>query len=153
MMGSNKNGQLGIGRERESAAAPCLVESLRDYRVLSVKCGHDFSVAIVQDVNANLVQLGTETGFDSIYSWGDNNFGQLGHPQGKIIETPTKIDALEDVNISAIDCGFCHTFFVTEEGQVFACGINENGELGIDNREGFVDIPQLVDSIQEKTIV
>lgn len=88
MMGCNKQGQLGIGLERETAAAPCLVEALRDLRVTQVKCGHDFSVAIVSDVNNNLVHLGTETGFDSVYSWGDNNYGQLGQPQGQLVEFP-----------------------------------------------------------------
>jgi hypothetical protein len=43
MMGDNSKGQLGIGEidgeTRLSAAAPCLVESLKDHTVTAVECG------------------------------------------------------------------------------------------------------------------
>jgi len=42
---------------------------------------------------------------------------------------------------------------VTDQGQVLSCGNNENGELGFESDETYVDIPTLVDSFIDKTIV
>lgn len=55
MMGSNSDGQLGIGdncpdlQNKDCAGAPCLVDKLRDYKVESVECGKNFTFAIAQD--------------------------------------------------------------------------------------------------------
>jgi alpha-tubulin suppressor-like RCC1 family protein len=53
MMGSNSDGQLGIGDRcpnfpiKDSAGAPCLVEALRDKKIISINCGKNYTFAIV----------------------------------------------------------------------------------------------------------
>lgn len=48
-MGNNAQGQLGIGREKKVATAPCLVTSFTNsHQVIQVECGADFTLAIVQ---------------------------------------------------------------------------------------------------------
>jgi hypothetical protein len=55
MMGSNVYGQLGIGDlhnndfpSKDWSGAPCLVNRLRDQKVVKVKCGKNSTFAIVQ---------------------------------------------------------------------------------------------------------
>jgi hypothetical protein len=53
MMGSNLYGQLGIGEHnadiqfKEWCGAPCLVDTLRDKRIVTISCGKNSSFAIV----------------------------------------------------------------------------------------------------------
>jgi alpha-tubulin suppressor-like RCC1 family protein len=53
MMGSNIYGQLGIGDlhnefpTKEWSGAPCLVDRLRDQKVLKVRCGKNSTFAII----------------------------------------------------------------------------------------------------------
>ncbi len=42
---------------------------------------------------------------------------------------------------------------ISELGKVYGCGINENGELGIDIREPFLDFVTEVEALGSKTIV
>ena len=66
MMGSNRNGQLGIKNqapknysqsnisaqemqdESIKAGSPCLVEALKTFKTVQVSCGSDFTVALAK---------------------------------------------------------------------------------------------------------
>ncbi len=67
-----------------------------------------------------------------VYSCGRNSESQLGrtvdaaNPQG----TPSIILTLNSFTISAIACGRDHTLFLTNEGKVYSCGRNADGQLG-----------------------
>jgi hypothetical protein len=55
-----------------------------------------------------------------VYSWGTNNFGQLGHGDTRIRLKPTLVEGLEDVRSIAAACG--HSWAVTQSGSVFRWG-------------------------------
>lgn len=59
------------------------------------------------------------------------DFGRLGHGDCNDIFIPQSISALSGRNIVKIACGDTHTLAVTDAGDLFAFGRNQNGQLGI----------------------
>ncbi len=93
MMGSNSDGQLGIGDNcpdfhiKDCTGAPCLVDVLRDFKVERVSCGRNFTFAIVESP--------VESEVDLIYAWGSNKYGQLGVPGIEKAEIPFRLTHFE----------------------------------------------------------
>jgi alpha-tubulin suppressor-like RCC1 family protein len=63
-IGSNKTGQLGIGKNIKSAVEPQIVEALSNYTIVKVACSKSSTFAL------------TETG--ELFAWGSNKEGVLG---------------------------------------------------------------------------
>ncbi|CAB3378358.1 Hypothetical predicted protein [Cloeon dipterum] len=68
----------------------------------------------------------------SVFSWGENGFGQLGLGTTKETKVPTKISGLlEHKKIVQVASGGGHTLALTSEGEVYAFGRNYSGQLGL----------------------
>ncbi|MBO5478752.1 MAG: cadherin-like beta sandwich domain-containing protein [Clostridia bacterium] len=65
----------------------------------------------------------------NVWSWGRNEYYQLGNSTKEYILTPTKIEGL--TNIKQIDAGNHTSFAITKEGELYGFGLNANGEAGI----------------------
>ncbi|KAF3780930.1 putative E3 ubiquitin-protein ligase [Nymphaea thermarum] len=63
--------------------------------------------------------------------WGNGDFGRLGLGDFSSQWKPTVCERLKGENLSAVSCGGAHTLFLTEDGRVFATGMNDFGQLGI----------------------
>jgi hypothetical protein len=86
------------------------------------------------------------------YTWGGNELGQLGLPSTQnFTHNPEKVADLEGP-ILKIACGYYQTLFLTNEQTVLACGLNEDGQLGVEEDSEIVDIPIPVKGFTE-TIV
>lgn len=70
-----------------------------------------------------------------VYSWGKNNWGQLGIGTEESTFHPTEVIELRNKKIKDIAGGEDHTLFLTEEGEVFACGRNDDCQLGPINED------------------
>mmetsp|Transcript_18790 Transcript_18790/g.17930 ORF Transcript_18790/g.17930 Transcript_18790/m.17930 type:complete len:95 (+) Transcript_18790:683-967(+) len=71
---------------------------------------------------------------NAVYSWGDNNLGQLGIDlEVKKQEYPLQIQTFEalDINIIQVSCSAYHSLFVSDIGKVYGCGSNSCKELGM----------------------
>ncbi|KXJ70324.1 protein RCC2 [Aedes albopictus] len=66
-------------------------------------------------------------------AFGRNQHGQLGQSDLRIFEKPTPVNGLKNVNVVQAACGRNHTLFLTDEGIVYACGDNRNGQCGVGN--------------------
>jgi alpha-tubulin suppressor-like RCC1 family protein len=65
-----------------------------------------------------------------VYVWGSNNFGQLGvGDTHNILNRPTVANQIKDDNIVQIACGSFHTMALSNQGLVFATGLNNYGQL------------------------
>ena len=111
--GLNVTGQLGIGNTRDYIA-PQLIETLQDIEF--VECGGSFAVCKSYD--------------NSIYCWGNNFHGQLGNGDRYSKHSPVKCVNWPDDTID-IKCGLVHILLLTFKGDVYACGYNESGQLGL----------------------
>ncbi len=89
--------------------------------VASVSAGAYFTAAVKED--------------GTLWTWGNNYYGQLGDGHGKnqknrIGEACRKspVQVVEDVQ--AVACGDYHTLILKTDGTLWACGNNARGELG-----------------------
>ena len=64
----------------------------------------------------------------TLWTWGNNNFGQLGKGTNSTQYTPTKIGLDEDWKMVA--AGGSSSFAIKNDGTLWACGQGTNGQLG-----------------------
>jgi RCC1 and BTB domain-containing protein len=115
--GDNGCGQIGNGCY-DNQLKPTKVKGFNDERVVMISCGFFHSMAL------------TECGH--VYSWGDNDCGQLGI--GNIVHSnePKFVAVIDKCNvfIEKISCGSNHSLFLSSDGNIYAFGRNKYGELG-----------------------
>lgn len=93
--------------------------------------------------------MGALTKEGKLYTWGYNDFGQLGwglHGEGRVgQQRPNQVKGLlENEEIIDFACGGGHTVAVTKNCRIFGFGSNTNGQLGHAMRQCFpepVEIP------------
>jgi alpha-tubulin suppressor-like RCC1 family protein len=72
------------------------------------------------------------TGNGEIYSWGYNEYGELGHGDTSTgPKPPIKIEGiLSGVKIVKIAAGSDHTLAISDNGTLYSWGFNSDGQLG-----------------------
>uniref|UniRef100_A0ABM5FY53 X-linked retinitis pigmentosa GTPase regulator isoform X1 n=2 Tax=Pogona vitticeps TaxID=103695 RepID=A0ABM5FY53_9SAUR len=75
----------------------------------------------------------TENG--KLYMFGSNNWGQLGFGTKNTLNKPTCVKALKPEKVKLAACGRNHTLIYTEQGNVYAAGGNNEGQLGLGDTE------------------
>ncbi|CAH3987646.1 unnamed protein product [Pieris brassicae] len=116
VFGANVWGQLGLGHKDEVTRPSC-VKWLKPHRTMFVACGRAHTV-FVTDTNA-------------IYSVGCNEEGQLGTGDVESHTVPQYIELTVDQAIRQVSAGSNHTAILTDDGRVFMCGSNTEGQLGL----------------------
>lgn len=78
----------------------------------------------------------------TVYACGSNNYGQLGMgSSGNYFSTPTLIPGID--HVVAVAAGDYHSVFLKDDGSVWVCGNNTEGQLGIGSTFD-VDVPTQV---------
>eukprot|EP01122_Echinamoeba_exundans_P001742 TRINITY_DN11746_c0_g1_i1.p1 TRINITY_DN11746_c0_g1~~TRINITY_DN11746_c0_g1_i1.p1 ORF type:complete len:642 (+),score=82.50 TRINITY_DN11746_c0_g1_i1:117-1928(+) len=113
--GQNSSGQLAY-KELAPQATPRLVAAFKDMRVERVACGSVHTMVIANG---------------KLYSFGSDSFGQTGLGTGANANPASVLPTLCTLYISKVVCGAYFTMVLTEDGQVYAFGQNNNGQLGI----------------------
>jgi tRNA A-37 threonylcarbamoyl transferase component Bud32/ATP-dependent protease HslVU (ClpYQ) peptidase subunit len=112
--GSNYWGQIGCG-DNFDKSIPIKVKNFNEIKINMISCGGNHSIAL------------TENG--CIYSWGNNEDGQLGIGNTKNSNTPKQIE-MKDIVIDKITCGAYHSLLLTNMGVIYAFGHNFFGQIG-----------------------
>eukprot|EP00912_Choanoflagellata_sp_UC4_P001836 UC4_evm1s1179 len=119
--GQNFTGQLGLDDNYPERKKPSTPQGLVDLNAFVRVCaGGMHTVALHKD--------------GSVYTFGCNDEGACGFP-GKSFEAscvPTKAHGLEGKYVVDISAGDCHTFVLTDQGEVLGSGTfrDENGPFG-----------------------
>ena len=112
--GNNERGQLGTGTQGERKWPP--VQTLQLSRgVIAISAGTRFSVALKKD--------------GSLWTWGNNGFGQLGDGSMNDRSSPQRILPAGS-GVIALATGVSHTLALKKNGSVWAWGTNNAGQLG-----------------------
>ncbi|KYQ89001.1 regulator of chromosome condensation domain-containing protein [Tieghemostelium lacteum] len=127
--GSNNFGQLGLSNDSQDLPVPALNQyfekNLNIKRIVDASTGAFHSIVAVED----------NDGCYKTYSFGWNERGQLGHDnwmKSKINSEPKEIVALRGKQVTAISGGFDFTIISTLSNGVYAFGMNDRGQCGLD---------------------
>ncbi|EKX40966.1 hypothetical protein GUITHDRAFT_46944, partial [Guillardia theta CCMP2712] len=132
--GENKAGQLGTG-DLKSSNSPVLIDSALNLpSVLSIACGEFHTVAICIE--------------GTIWSWGRNQCGQLGHGNTKTCYFPTQVVGMAKKICIRAACGGQHTLVLTDANKIYAWGSNAYGQLGLNRSDKAVLQPDIVDHLR-----
>ncbi|KFO86828.1 E3 ISG15--protein ligase HERC5, partial [Buceros rhinoceros silvestris] len=114
--GQNAHGQLGVGRQTTLIDQPQLLKTLKGIPLAQIAAGGAHSAAVSLS--------------GAVYSWGKNDFGQLGLGDSEDRDCPSYVGALEHWKTVFISCGADHTAVLSKEGLVCTFGAGGAGQLG-----------------------
>lgn len=134
--GENIHGQLGLG-DTQDRQSPEEIKFFEDKTLVQISLGNSYSLALDNE--------------GIVYSWGQNTLetgatrhvgagpyrGIFGIEDNKDKHIPTPIPYFKENNIfiTQVTTGYKHSLALDKDGQVYAFGANERGQLGF----GYVD--------------
>lgn len=137
---------------------PRLIRSLRGVRVVQVAVAQDRWVE--GEEGRELTREPMEhsmilTSDGDVWTWGDGRGGALGHGNVDVQRAPTQVDFEQDVHVHVVDIatGRCHCIVATDNGQVYAWGSTDSGQIGmLNDRQGYL-VPTAVPGIARAAAV
>ena len=136
--GDGRHGQLGQGNEQNEFGEPKLMKAFEGVRICAVAAGTHHALFV------------DEAG--AVYSVGDGSHGGLGHGNTERQHVPKLVEALSGVRVCAVSCGAEHSLFLTENGQVYSCGLGKAGRLGHGTQES-LDVPTLIRTFSRMRVI
>ncbi|CAB4011045.1 Hypothetical predicted protein [Paramuricea clavata] len=109
---------------------------IRDDKVLQLDCGDEHSAVI--------------TSSGRLYTFGSNDWGQLGHGNTKPYTKPGVVKKLKGDRVKAVACGRSHTLVISESG-VFSFGAGADSQLGHGDNQSY-NVPTEIEALNDKTI-
>lgn len=126
--GNNDSLSLGIGTSTVSSGVPQQVGTINNVR--SIAAGYYHGMAIKND--------------STVWTWGGNQFGQLGDGSNTNKGTPAQVAGLSGIKaVSGGQAGF-HSLALKANGTVYSWGKNTEGQLGIASPTSGINTPTLV---------
>ena len=133
--GANGSGQLGL---RDTTNRKTFTEiTTNTNNIKSVYCGSEHTLILKND--------------GTLWGTGLNNEGELGLGDTNSRTTFTQITTNAN-DVKEIYCGYNHTFILENDGTLWGCGYNANGELGLGdttNRYTFTEVTTNADDVKE----
>ena len=133
--GDNGYGQLGLGDNTNRTTFTQITTNVNDIK--QVYCGDYHTLILKND--------------GTLWGCGDNGYGQLGLGDNTNRTTFTQITTNTD-DIKSVYHGGNHTFILKNDGTLWGCGYNGNGQLGLgdtNSRTTFTQITTNTDDIKE----
>ena len=116
--GYNYYGQLGLSDSSNRAAFTQITTNINN-DVKQIACGYNCTVILKTD--------------GTVWTCGYNGYGQLGLGNNTSQKIFTKVTTNVSNDVKQIACGVDHTVILKNDGSVWACGYNYDGELGLGN--------------------
>lgn len=117
MWGSNDYGQLGVSANNTiTRKEPVKITANFDEKIVSLEAGFYHSLAL------------SITG--RIYTFGWNQYGQLGDGTNVMKTVPVEITSRLEGRVVSLSAGHSHNLALTSTGHLYAWGSNDHGQLG-----------------------
>lgn len=122
-------GQLGLG-DWQGCSSPTPLTALSGKNIIGIGCGHSHSLAFAG---------GGGTKGNTLWTWGNNQDGQLGHSGNRVkgwrrrCNEPTEVGVLSGSGVLAVCGGAKHSLALLACDEVWAWGTNDHGQLGLSN--------------------
>ena len=113
--GDNSSGQLGIPSVTSNVSTPTFGSLML---VSSLSCGTNFAAAILSS--------------GSLYTWGNNASGKTGLGTTTGFTAAPALASLSNETAKYVACGDSHMLVVSTKNNLYSCGLNTSGQLGID---------------------
>ena len=123
--GFNNNGELGLGDSTNSNTFTQVTTNINN-DVKQIACGGD-------DISSHVFILKTD---GSLWATGYNRYGQLGlgTSDTNVHSTFTQVTTNINNDVKEVICGEDTSFIIKNDGSVWACGYNSNGQLGLNDK-------------------
>eukprot|EP00698_Gefionella_okellyi_P012905 TRINITY_DN3507_c0_g1_i1.p1 TRINITY_DN3507_c0_g1~~TRINITY_DN3507_c0_g1_i1.p1 ORF type:complete len:572 (+),score=65.34 TRINITY_DN3507_c0_g1_i1:47-1762(+) len=116
--GANPHGQLGHSRPGENISEPTAVDlSDQPSPVFDVSCGWSHTAIVFTN--------------GAVRTCGKGMYGVLGHGDEQDVAVPMRVKSLDKVCVCQVACGGAFTVALSTEGQVWVCGLGDDGQLGL----------------------
>jgi hypothetical protein len=115
--GHNGRGQIGARKNSLHENEPTKVEGFGGEKVMSISCGDKHTIAL------------TENG--RVFSWGDNDFGQLGASVPNKSNSPIEVlfSKKDQFSIRKISSGSYHNLALSNKGSIYVFGNVNFGQI------------------------
>ncbi len=126
--GRNAQGQLGLGDDIDSNVPIELTTGIIFAKnIVYIACS-DHSLAV------------DDSGL--VYGWGRNSNGQLGLGGTNVDRNePALVTAIQNQKIVKVACNETHSMMLDDAGNVYSCGANGSGQLGLGYASTPVNVP------------
>jgi alpha-tubulin suppressor-like RCC1 family protein len=128
--GNNADGQLGNGTMTAASTLPLTVSLPSGVSATAVAAGSGHSLAIGSN--------------GRLYAWGFNGYGQLGDGTTTSSTTPVDVSLPGGVSATAIAAGGDDSLAIGSDGKLYAWGLNDGGQVGMDTTTPFSTTPVAV---------
>jgi alpha-tubulin suppressor-like RCC1 family protein len=141
--GYGRTGALGLGHlatheaQRVDMKVPTTVSLLEEVRPYEIAAGGLHSAALCQN--------------GQLLTWGWGLDGQLGRPceGGESVPAPALLP--KGLNARHVSCGGHHTLMLLDDNNVYACGANQDGQLGLGHAK-LVKRPSCIEMLEGKDV-
>ena len=118
--GLNTYGQLGLGDVDDNVHSTFtqVITNINN-DVNQIACCYDFTFILKND--------------GSVYSCGRNDHGELGLNDNTYKPSFTQVTTNINNDVKQIACGYAHALILKNDGSLWGCGWNINGELGLND--------------------
>jgi alpha-tubulin suppressor-like RCC1 family protein len=127
-------------------------QRISDPNVLTVSCGEHHTIVLTKD--------------NKLYTCGNNQYGQLGLGDRNNRNTFTKVNVsntrceqslypwrIFGPNVVSVTCGGYHTMILTKNGELYACGDNQYGQLGLGKEDKVLSAGNIFDILGKGNIL
>ncbi|XP_008307294.1 RCC1 and BTB domain-containing protein 2 isoform X1 [Cynoglossus semilaevis] len=139
-LGTNCSGCLGLG-DLQSTIEPRRIDVLCGKKIVSLSYGTGPHVVIA-------------TADGEVFAWGHNGYSQLGNGTTNHGLTPALVSTnLLNKRVTEVACGSHHTIALTTDGEVYAWGYNNSGQVGSGSTANQPTPRRVSSCIQNKVVV
>ena len=122
--GTNGNGRLGLGDISNKNTFTQIINDVK-----SVYCGQSYTIILKND--------------GTLWGCGDNQFGQLGLGDTTNRSMFTQI-TINVNDVKQVYCGYFYTLILKNDGTLWGCGDNRDGQLGLEDNSSRTTFTQII---------